>query len=40
MKWVVLILICLWALYGVVSLIAENCFDDEDPDMDPWNSYK
>ncbi|WZL88289.1 hypothetical protein VS868_11850 [Salinimicrobium sp. 3283s] len=27
------------AIYGAMYFVATRCFDDEDPDLDPWDSF-
>lgn len=39
MIWGILIGIVLGIL-GLAAIIAYHCYDDEDADMDPWNSYE
>lgn len=35
MIWILVIL----GFLACLAWMATNCFDDDDPDMDPWNSY-
>lgn len=40
MTWLWIVLALIVAVVGLAVLLAHLCFDDDDPDLDPNDSYK